>query len=349
MNRKREKVTQQEIAERVGLSRATVSRVLRNVTGPKSSTAARIIDTAREMGYRLPATAKTPTRKGTGRQKSLVAGLLLCTPDESTSSSSVVPMRILHGATDASNERNVLLHVEYISESEAADIRSIDDVPSSLRNRNLSGLVLTGFLPAETVDAISGRKTCVRLNYHDPGIEMDVVGQDDRTAVRHHILDLRERGHRKIGYYCRKSTASYALSRFAAYVEALALFNMEYRPDWSVNIWDHADGPAWNRVDRAIEEGVTAWICAHDDLGYEMIHHLSSTGINVPDDISICGFDALPVPEGMKPMRTIDWPIEDIAAAGVGMLIRRINEPARAVGQLQFTGRRIPGETVGNA
>jgi LacI family transcriptional regulator len=339
--------TQEEIAQKLGLSRATVSRVLRNVSGPKSSTAARIIEVAQEMGYRLPATENTASRKGVGRQKTAVLGLLLCMPDVRTTENAEVPMRALHGATDASREQNVLLHVEYISVSDAAGIQSVRDLPKPFRQKQVSGAVLFGRLTPVAVSAFLEKVPCVRIADHDPGVLLDLVGQDDRTAVRELVLRLKALGHRKIGYYCLQSSASYALARFSGYVEALALAGLEYSPAWSVNIWERSGGSGFDQVQRAVDDGVTAWICAHDEAGYELIRFFNSRGLQVPQDCSVCGFDNLPVPEGMPAMATIDWPFEDIVASAVGVLLQRVNEPMRAFSQLQFGGRMIAGETVG--
>lgn len=339
--------TQEEIAQQLGISRATVSRVLRNVSGPKSSTAARIIKVAQEMGYRLPATENTASRKGVGRKKTSVLGLLLCMPDVRTSENAEIPMRALHGAMDASRERDVLLHVEYISESDAAEIRSVQDLPKPFRQRQVSGGVLLGRLTPEAVSAFKEKVPCVRIADHDPGVQLDLVGQDDRTVVREMVMRLKALGHRKIGYYCVRPSASYALARFSGYVEALALAGLEYSPAWSVNIWERSAGDGSDQVRRAVDDGVTAWVCAHDKVGYDLIRFLNSCGLRVPQDGSVCGFDNLPVPEGLPRMATIDWPLEDIVSAAVGMLLQRINEPMRAFSQLQFGGRMIEGESMG--
>jgi LacI family transcriptional regulator len=341
--------TQEKIAQQLGVSRSTVSRVLRNVTGPKSSTAARIIETAREMGYRLPATENTAARKGVGRRKETLVGLLMSIPDESTSQTAEVPMRVLRGATDAARERDVLIHVEYIKVSDCRRIAAAKDLPASLRKKTVSGVLLMGEMSTQAVSLIAERKPCVRMMVHDPGISLDLVGQDDRTAVRDLVMLLKEQGHRNIGYYCRSPKASYALSRFSGYVEALALTGLPYDHQAVINIWEYSGETALAAAGEAANRGVTAWICSHDDCGYELIRHFRSMGLQVPRDISVCGFDHLPVPEGMSALATINWPLEDIAAAGVGLLLRRINEPARAQAQLQFGGRLIEGETVGPA
>jgi LacI family transcriptional regulator len=340
-------VTQEEIAQRLGLSRATVSRVLRNVSGPKSSTAARIIEVAREMGYRLPATEHTLSRKGAARQALPVLGMLLCVPEDQTTRAGEVPMRILHGATDAIRERNMFLHLEYIKESDACKIELKNELSETFRQKKLAGILVAGPVPSKMVELLSAERPCVRMNLHDRGIKMDMVGQDDRMAVNDLITLLMKNGHRRIGFYCHTPPAPYALSRFSGYVETLAQEGLEYNPAWSVNLWKSAGADAFQQIQRAIGDGVRAWICEHDDLGYSLIQQLRVAGLRVPQDVSVCGFDHLSVSADAPSLTTIDWPLEDIAAAGVSMLIRRINEPARAQAQLLFSGRLIEGDSVG--
>jgi len=339
--------TQEEIAKRLGVSRATVSRVLRNVTGPKSSTSARIIEAAREMGYRLPATGNTLSRKGTAKKTLPVLGVLLCVPDDQASRAGEVPMRILHGATDASRERNMLLHLEYMTASGAAGIRTKADLPESFSKKKIAGVLVTGPVTSETVSLITEHCPCVRMNLHDRGICMDLVGQDDRAAVAALIERLKAAGHRKIGFYCHTPPAPYALSRFGAYVEVLAQEGLEYNPEWVVNVWRPAGQQSLQKILQAVDGGVRAWICEHDDLGYALIHDLQKAGLRVPQEVSVCGFDHLQPYPGLPALMTVDWPLEDMAAAGISMLIRRINEPARATCQLLFSGRLIDGQTVG--
>jgi LacI family transcriptional regulator len=339
------KPTQEEIANKLGLSRATVSRVLRNISGPKSSTAARIISLAREMGYRLPATEASAARKGSARQETLVLGLFLCMPDTPPRSSQV-PMRVLHGATDAARVRGAFLHVEHMLTSEAEKILSRQDLPEALRKKKLAGVVIEGLIPPRVAALIAERKPCVQMMLHDRDAKVDVVGQDDRTAVENLVSQLRQAGHKKIGYYCKHPVAAYAYARFAGYVEALAREGTPYDPAFTVNLWEREE--ALPKIQALIHSGVRAWICEHDGLGYELAEQLRRAGLRVPEDVSVCGFDHLDTSPGMKPLTTIEWPFEDMAAAAVEMLFRRINDPTCALSQSLFGGRLVKGETVGS-
>lgn len=218
----------------------------------------------------------------------------------------------------------------------------------NIRQKNLSGVIITGLVYPETVSVIAEQKPCVWLNFHGPGIQLDTVGQDDWAAVGEVISFLKTNGHRKIGYFCEPPMASYSLSRFAGYVGALAREGLEYDPAWSVNIWEDTGDNAMMRVESAVNAGVRAWVCAHDGLGYKLIQNLNRLGFCVPDDVSVCGFDHLHTVSGPKPLTTVDWPLEDMAAAAVEMLIRRINEPVRAAAQMLFAGSLVEGATVGS-
>lgn len=338
--------TQQEIADQLGISRATVSRVLRNVTGPKSRTAVRILEAAREMGYRLPATELSVTRKGAGRQKALVLGVMIRVLKERTPNSAEVAMRILHGATDAARQHGALLHAEYIAEEDAARILSRRDLPAALRKPQMSGVLVVGALPSAAAVAAASRKPCVGLGFHDTQARMDFVGQDNCSAMEEIVKRLKMLGHQRIGYYCKGLKAAFSRSRFAGYVEALALEDLPYRPEYAVNIGEPQCDDGLKQVIRGVQSGVRAWICSHDDWGYELMERLRAEGYSVPGDVSICGFDHLHVPAGAPALMSVEWPCEDMGAAGIGMLVQRINEPMRALSQVLFDGRLVEGASA---
>ena len=52
-------------------------------------------------------------------------------------------------------------------------------------------------------------------------------------------------------------------------------------------------------IKEAIErtkDGVTAWVCAADHVGYDLISNLEKAGIKVPNDVSVIGFDGISSP-----------------------------------------------------
>lgn len=341
------KVTQEKVANRLGISIATVSRALRNLPGATSGTAAQIVETARAMGYRLPATEASAARKGTGRQ-TMELGVMFGMVKEKTSSTAEVPLRILHGVTDAARQHGALLHIEYVYEEAAARMASLRDVPAALRKPKVSGVLMVGALPPQVISMMAGRKPCAGLGFHAVNARMDCVGQDDRSAVEEVVKRLKALGHRKIGYYCKGLDTAFSRSRYTGYVGALALEKLPYDPKYEV-IQSRPEGEGLKKLVRGVDSGIRAWICAHDGWGYEVIRHLQGSGFSVPDDVSVCGFDHVHVPDGSVGLMSVEWPLEDMGAAGIELLVRRINEPMRAISQVLFDGRVLNGQSVGPA
>ena len=79
------------------------------------------------------------------------------------------------------------------------------------------------------------------------------------------------------------------------------------RPNQMVNLEESFDLAA-----QAINDGVTAFICAADHQAYELIKGLKKRGINVPEDVSICGFDGVQSIDGPNQLCTVKIPNYDI-------------------------------------
>jgi DNA-binding LacI/PurR family transcriptional regulator len=103
---------------------------------------------------------------------------------------------------------------------------------------------------------------------------------------------------------------------------------------------------SYARVLTQIRKGVRAWICNHDDVGYNLMRFLRGQQLQVPKDISLCAFDNLDAQESLPKMTSIDWPFEDIGAAAVRRLLHRGMEPTTASTHLMIRGRLVPGAST---
>ncbi len=75
----------------------------------------------------------------------------------------------------------------------------------------------------------------------------------------------------------------------------------------------------------------TALICANDIMAYGCIKALREKGFRIPDDISIIGFDDLPMSSHMEPpLTTIQVSKKDIGKMAVKLLVERINRSSVA-------------------
>ena len=74
------------------------------------------------------------------------------------------------------------------------------------------------------------------------------------------------------------------MTRLGLNIEATDMINV--RPNEMISLEESFDKAA-----KAIEDGVTAFVCAADHQAYELIKGLKKRGYRVPEDVSICGFD----------------------------------------------------------
>jgi DNA-binding LacI/PurR family transcriptional regulator len=338
------KLTQQQIADRLGLSRPTVSRVLRGIEGPSADTAAKILQVAREIGYQLPATPRSFSRRRSAKLNRVPVAIVLGVSDEKYQASEEVLIHLLRGAEAASREKGAFLEVHRLDGGISRGITSKKQLPASVAKGEVEGVILAGQFGETAVAAFGSATPCVRVAVHHPG--MDLVGQNDSDAAGDLVRRLKSLGHERIGYFGGTTRGAYKFARFGGYIEALAREGLPADLGWAVNLWSCPDDGGIGAVEEAIRQGVTAWVCAHDDLGYRLIALLRERGIEVPRDVSVCGFDNLHVPDGMPSLLSIRWPFEQMAAASVDVLLGRIRDPMRPPVQLLFDGRLIDGESA---
>ena len=341
-------VTQHDIAARLGISHATVSRVLNNSSNHDDDTRARVLALAAQMGYRH---LRPTVRQGKSRQNELtLLGVMIESNDLQHLDVPIVSRRMLRGISEAVRMERIAIHVDYVPVGDADQIHLSERQPVILKERHLAGLLLIGRYSIPAMRCISRRLPCVRLNVHEAELDLDCVGQHDLDAMDKLVEHLRGLGHQQIGYLSEPPHFWPIQARLAGYGLALARRGLRHRPELvilnaasaSLGDWENS----YRQVLAQIRLGVRAWICNHDDVGYGLLRFLKGENLRVPQDVSLCGFDNLDPTDKLPKMTSIDWPFEDIGAAAVRRLLRRGIEPATATLHIMIRGRLVAGATT---
>jgi len=345
-------VTQDKIAVELNLSKSTVSRILSGKSVFEDETRARVLALASKLGYRhlRPTVRERSSRKS---QTTLVGVII----EEAANASPVVPVvatRALRGISEASRMDEIAIHVDYFTERETAVLHLPEHQPALLRKGRLMGLLLHGKMNVTTIERLSKQLPCVRVNDREPEVAVDCVGQNDSDAAEALVRHLHSLGQNRIGFLTEAHQHHWPYrARLAGYWLALGRLGIAYHPEFVVErqaseLETPADREAAHaKVLEQVRKGVKGWICVHDDLGYRLVRYLQNQGLRVPQDVAVCGFDNLAVPDKDLPrLTTIDWPFEDIGAAAMRRLLRRIIEPAGAQVYMMFNGRLIPGPST---
>jgi LacI family transcriptional regulator len=91
----------------------------------------------------------------------------------------------------------------------------------------------------------------------------------------------------------------------------------------------------------------TAVIAGADLIAIGAMRHIRYMGLSVPDDVSVVGFDDIPWAQLHTPaLTTIDMPVEEMAAAAVETLVRRMANKAEPRRRVMFNVELIARESV---
>lgn len=311
------------IADLCGVSTATVSRALNGNASVLPETRDRILRAAQEHGYSPFANSRLINLQ---REASIAVFLVnssasaLGNPFCSLALSAVVDeMENYHGAVMLPSSR-ALDELRTLPLSLSA-LRGVEGVLGLFRNfrpAELEGITKAG-LPYLIVGA----------RVQDPSIPNVFfdIESGSAMAVRH----LAGLGHRSIGYWGWDIEDS-----MQGFRRALGECGLSVREDWIVGPRRRFDKEDW---DEMFDWGLlrardlpTAFLCHNDIVAAQLIRRVRALGLTVPGDVSVVGFDDLPLAvQHDPPLTTIRQPVYDMSVRGVRGLMDILRGKAETV------------------
>ncbi|NLG25742.1 MAG: LacI family transcriptional regulator [Clostridiales bacterium] len=288
--------TMQSIAANLGISRNSVFLALNDKSGVGEELRRQIMEEARRVGY---------------------GGYASQTPDAMSRCIIVVVPEYLHN--DAFFYSDVFWAIE--SEAKKRGCIAINSTVTREAERTLAlpalpeGMKVLGFLVIGVMDAAYVRKLyeaqlpmlSVDISYCDPPISC--VGTANHSggylATRHLI----EKGHRRIGFIGPVYAAQSVYERWCGFRQAMEQEGLPIDQGYDIigrpgpfELFDtmEALSPLFDRLDGY----PTAWFCGGDRIALAAINLLSMRGLRVPEDVSIMGFDDIPVAKMVFPQLT---------------------------------------------
>ena len=176
--------------------------------------------------------------------------------------------------------------------------------------------------------------------------DVNSITMDNRNAIRQALRYLHELGHKKIGFLANQTPSSNCMARERAYCEAVReneqepqIFRVNPTPD-----------EAYRAVHDLLAQGErfpTALIANNDSIALGAIKALREAGLRIPEDVSVIGFDNIPL-SGMAepPLSTMEVPCKEMGIWAARLLCDCIQYPFSAPVKMQISTRLLPRKST---
>src|SRR5262249_23750666 len=147
---------------------------------------------------------------------------------------------------------------------------------------------------------------------------------------------LLECGHRRIAMITGPSSWRSVRDRAQGYARALEAVGIDYEPGLiAEGGWAYQGGYQAMQELPARGRTVSALFAQNDRMAIGAMHALREVGLRVPHDVSVVGYDDIPVAEYYDPpLTTIRQPMQEVGALATRLLIQAIEEPGMAKGEI---------------
>jgi DNA-binding LacI/PurR family transcriptional regulator len=327
-----------EVARKVGVSEATVSRVLNGKPGVSDATRQAVLTALDVLGYERPTKLR-------GERARLV-GLVL---PELTNPIFPALAEIIGGALTQNG------YTPLLCTQNAGGITEADYVELLLQQQ-VSGVIFLGGLYSQA-DAAHDHYERMRqvnlpavlVNARIPSLDFATVSTDDAAAAEQAILHLHQLGHRRIGMLMGPIDHIPSQRKLDAAGRLLAKLGAPLEDSMIVRgLYSLESGQAG--ATRLIADGATAIVCASDPLALGAIRAARRGGMQVPGDISVVGFDDSALMSCTEPpLTTVRQPIESMGRTVIDLLLSQIAGTVEAGDELLFEPELVLRGSTGPA
>jgi DNA-binding LacI/PurR family transcriptional regulator len=302
-----------DVAKLAGVSAQTVSRVARGAPSVREETRRRVLDAMDRLGY-SPNTAARALRSGTSGAIGVIAHQLARTGES----------RTVEAVVEAARREGYTVSLVDLQTPGADDVSA---AVQRLSHQTIDGLVI---IRAETATptalALPPRLPVVvvdsRFVGHHPAVGADQAG-GAAAAVRH-LLDL---GHATVHHLAGPPDSVPASSRLDAWRDELVRAGRRV-PPVVVGDWSAASGYAL-APELLADPDLTAVFCANDEMAAGLLRALHERGVHVPHDVSVVGFDDIPLAGYLwPPLTTVRQDFASIGERLVELLLSQVRDVA---------------------
>ncbi|MDX2005433.1 MAG: LacI family DNA-binding transcriptional regulator [Meiothermus sp.] len=323
----RSRVTSHEVALRAGVSQSTVSRVFSGGEGLSQATRQRVLDAARDLKYKPNAIARSLSTRRTQ-----IIGLV-----SSHMTNPYFPL-VLQAFTQRLHELGwkVLLISAGLNED-------VDELLPEVLAYQVDGLVIVTGLHGRRITEEAQRQglPAVLFGRYAMGSGVSAVSCANYEAGREVADAFLEASHRRLAYIGGLEDTSANVDRRKGFVERLAERGVGGCQEELGVFTYHGGYEAATRLLRSASPP-DAIFCANDMPAFGVLDAARDLGVRVPDDLSVIGFDDIPMAQWSPyNLTTVRQPVEEMIEVTLELLLERIDN-AKAGSVVRF----LPGILV---
>jgi DNA-binding LacI/PurR family transcriptional regulator len=214
-----------------------------------------------------------------------------------------------------------------------------------LKSEGAAGLIL---IPGNGVGADYGslrawNMPVVAVDRMPSGLQVDLVGANNRQGVREAVNHLLSHGYKDIALIGGPPELSVARERHAGYQEALKSAGITPRESLVIH-GDFRQEGGWAAMNRFLDmpKPPRAVLVANNLMTLGALQAIHERGICIPDEIAIVGFDDMPWATSLRPPLTVvAQPTEEFGRLAAEMLLERLKDPKRTVRRVILPTRLI--------
>ncbi|WNO52657.1 LacI family DNA-binding transcriptional regulator [Stakelama saccharophila] len=298
-----------QVAAVAGVSTATVSRVLSQPHRVAEPTRRRVLEVVESLGY-------SPNVAARSLRTLRAAKILLTVPDISNPFFASV----IRGAEEAARDVGYAIVVG----DTRHDPEIEDQYAEMLARREVDGLIFLGHrLPASLAPLMTrdgAAAPIVNGCEYSPDIGVPSVHIDNAAASSDAVEHLIGLDHRDIGIITGPPISPLTRDRLAGATRTAERHGLADR--LQVRIGDYSANAAFDHTGDLLDRGVTAIFCFSDEMAIGAMSAIDEAGLSCPEDVSIIGFDDLPLARFFHPaLTTVAQPKGLIGRRAVELLV----------------------------
>lgn len=308
-------ITIKDVANKAGVSIATVSLILNNNERISTETKRRVLKAVKELDYHPSRSARRLVANVTGN-----IGFILT--DDHFLKTEPFYTRIFLGTEFATRENEYYVLLATVD----TNFKEGDSLPQFIQERSVDGIIIAGKVPNALINNLDKYHIpIVFVDYYPPKGDYSVVMIDNikgGMSATQHLIEYNHRNIAFVGADIMHPSISY---RLYGYKQALQNAGINIREEFINTEETYPNRQCgYSAVKKLFEriKDITAVFACNDAMAIGVMQYCVDNGIKIPDDISLIGFDDVEADLLLNPsLTTIRVPKVEMGIEAMNLIV----------------------------